>query len=350
MRRRQAELARQFISEFNGDSFDLRGVSIIKTSATITGTGMAVPPRVVTNDELAKMMDTSDEWIRQRTGIEERRWITDGITPSDLALEASQKALKAAGLQASDLDYILVATLSPEAYFPGTCSFLQAKLGVGTLPGLDLRAQCSGFIYGLDIARALVNSGQYRRVLLVGVEVQSVALEKNDRGRDMAVLFGDGAGAAIIEPAKDPKHGILHVATHLEGMNAGKLQLEYPSSKDTNWITPAHIAEGRVNPKMDGKFVFKNAVTRMPEVINEVLTKEQLKIQDIQFWLFHQANLRINEHIAQTLEIPSDKIYNNIQRQRPRDADGIWRGLHLGLGAVALGKITFQANVFLPQR
>lgn len=292
----------------------MRGVSIIKTSATITGTGMAVPPRVVTNNELAKLMDTSDEWIRQRTGIEERRWITDGIAPSDLALEASQKALKAAGLEAADIDYILVATLSPEAYFPGTCSFLQAKLGIGTTPGLDIRAQCSGFIYGLDMARALVTSGQYRRVLLVGVEVQSVALEKNDRGRDMAVLFGDGAGAAIVEASKDPKHGILHVATHLEGAHAGKLHVEYPSSRDTKWILPEHIQDGRVHPKMDGKFVFKNAVTRMPEVIHEVLAKEQLKIQDVQFWLFHQANLRINEHIAHTLDIPADKIFNNIQR------------------------------------
>lgn len=283
-------------------------------AVTITGTGMAVPPRIVKNEDFAKMMDTSDEWIRQRTGIEERRWITEGIGPSDLALEASQKALASAGIAASDIDYILVATLSPEAYFPGTCSFLQAKLGLNSTPGLDIRAQCSGFIYGLEVAKALVASGLYRRILLVGVEVQSVALDKTDRGRDMAVLFGDGAGAAIIEPAKDQKNGILRVATHLEGQHANKLQVEYPSSKDLTWIQPEHIAEGLVNPKMDGKYVFKHAVTRMPEVIGEVLAKEQMKAEDINFWLFHQANLRINEHIAQGLGIPNDKTYNNIQR------------------------------------
>lgn len=289
-------------------------VSINKTNVTITGTGMALPPRVVTNNELATMMDTSDEWIRQRTGIEERRWITEGMGPSDLAFEASQKALAVAGITASDLDFILVATLSPEAYFPGTCSFLQAKLGLTSTPGFDLRAQCTGFIYGLDMAKALVSSGQYKRVLLVGVEVQSVALEKNNRGRDMAVLFGDGAGAAVIEAAKDSQHGILRVITHLDGQHAMKLSVEYPSSRDLSWVTPEHIADGRVNPKMDGKYVFKHAVTRMPEVIHEVLTKEQLKVKDIDFWLFHQANLRINEHIAQALEIPADKVYNNIQR------------------------------------
>ena len=283
-------------------------------AVTITGTGMAVPPRVVKNDDLAKMMDTSDEWIRQRTGIEERRWITEGIGPSDLALEASNKALAAAGITASDIDYILVATLSPEAYFPGTCSFLQAKLGLNSTPGLDIRAQCSGFIYGLEIAMALVASGLYRRILLVGVEVQSVALDKSDRGRDMAVLFGDGAGAAIIEPSKNPKNGILRVVTHLEGQHANKLHVEYPSSKDLKWIQPQDIADGRVNPKMDGKYVFKHAVTRMPEVISEVLTKEKLKAEDVNFWLFHQANLRINEHIAQSLAIPAEKTYNNIQR------------------------------------
>lgn len=283
-------------------------------SVTITGTGMAVPPRVVKNDDLAKMMDTSDEWIRQRTGIEERRWITEGIGASDLALEASHKAMAAAGITATDIDYILVATLSPEAYFPGTCSFLQAKLGLNSTPGLDIRAQCSGFIYGLEVAKALVASGLYRRILLVGVEVQSVALDKSDRGRDMAVLFGDGAGAAIVEPAKNPKNGILRVATHLEGQHANKLHVEYPSSKDLKWIQPEDISEGRVNPKMDGKYVFKHAVTRMPEVISEVLTKEKLKVEDVNFWLFHQANLRINEHIAQGLAIPAEKTYNNIQR------------------------------------
>ncbi len=284
------------------------------SSVAITGTGMAVPVRVVTNHDLSKMMDTSDEWIRQRSGIEQRRWISEGESPSGLALEASQKALSAAGLAASDIDFILVATLSPEQYFPGTCSFLQNKLGLTTTPGLDIRAQCSGFVYGLEVGKALIASGQYKRILLVGVETQSVALEKNDRGRDMAVLFGDGAGAAILEAVPNDGRGIRTVITKLEGSNADKLGVVSPCTSDVKWIQAKNIEDGSIYPTMDGRFVFKNAVTRMPEVIGEVLAKEKLKIEDIDFWLFHQANIRINEHVATSLKIPSDKVYNNIQK------------------------------------
>ena len=281
---------------------------------TITGTGMAVPPRIVTNHDLAKLMDTSDEWIKQRTGIEERRHVDAGMTPSDLALEAAKKALDAAAIVATDLDFILVATLSPENYFPGTCSFLQAQLGLTMTPGLDIRAQCSGFVYGLELAQALVSAGLYKRILLVGVEIQSVALEMNDRGRDMAALFGDAAGAVIIEPAKNPKHGIQRVITHLEGKFADKLGVTYPASIGGQWILPEHIDAGKHLPHMDGRVVFKHAVTRMPEVIHEVLKDQNLTVRDVDFWLFHQANLRINEHIAQALEIPPEKTFNNIQK------------------------------------
>ena len=284
------------------------------SQVAITGTGMAVPPRIVTNDELSKIMDTSDEWIRQRTGIEERRYVAPGVSASDLALEASQKALATAGLNATDIDFVLVATLSPEQYFPGTCSFLQAKLGLSTTSGLDIRAQCSGFVYGLEMGQALIASGQYKRILLVGVEVQSPALDLTDRGRDTAALFGDGAGAVILEAAKNPKHGIQRVITHIEGKHADKLGVQYPSAIGGVWIKPEHIAEGGVSPKMDGRFVFKHAVTRMPEVINEVLLDQGLSVPDIDLWLFHQANLRINEHIAQGMGIPVEKTYNNIQK------------------------------------
>jgi 3-oxoacyl-[acyl-carrier-protein] synthase-3 len=282
--------------------------------AKITGVGKALPPRIVTNHDLARMMDTSDEWIRQRTGIEERRWIAEGQTPSDLAYEASTQALIQSGLKASDLDYIMVATLSPEHYFPGTCSFLHSKLGLSTTPGLDIRAQCSGFVYGLEVCQAFIESGLYKRILLVGVEVQSVALEKSTRGRDMAVLFGDGAGAVVLEASSDMNGGILKVQTHLEGRFADKLGVVAPSAAKLEWITPSDIAEGRVNPQMDGKYVFKNAVTRMPEVINELLRDQSVKIDDVDFWLFHQANLRINEHIADAMHIPPEKVYNNIKR------------------------------------
>lgn len=282
--------------------------------AAITGTGMAVPPRIVTNHDLAKLMDTSDEWIRQRTGIEERRYVDVGMTPSGLAAEAANKAMAAAGIAATDLDFILVATLSPENYFPGTCSFLQAQLGITMTPGIDIKAQCSGFVYGLELAQALVAAGQYKRVLLVGVEIQSVALEFNDRGRDMATLFGDGAGAVIVEPAKNPKHGIQRVITHLEGRFADKLGVTHPAAIGGQWVLEEHLKAGLHNPHMDGRVVFKHAVTRMPEVIHEVLKDQNLTVADIDFWLFHQANLRINEHVAQALEIPPEKTYNNIQK------------------------------------
>ncbi|MCX6118100.1 MAG: ketoacyl-ACP synthase III [Proteobacteria bacterium] len=287
---------------------------MVSGSVKITGTGMGLPKRIVTNDDLAKMMDTSDEWIRQRSGIETRRWLTDGESPSGFALEAAQMALKAAGREPKDIEFVLVATLSPEQYFPGTCSFLQAKLGLGTTPGLDIRAQCSGFIYGLEVGKALIASGQYNRILLVGVEVQSVALEKANRGRDVAVLFGDGAGAAILERVPESGVGIRRVITKLEGINADKLGVACPGATKLNWIEPKDIEDGTIHPRMDGKFVFKNAVTRMPEIIMDVLAKENLKIEDVDFWLFHQANLRINEHIAQAMGIPPEKVYNNIQK------------------------------------
>jgi 3-oxoacyl-[acyl-carrier-protein] synthase-3 len=280
----------------------------------MTGTGMAVPPRVVTNEDLAKIMDTSDEWIRQRTGIEERRHVDEGVTPSDLALEASQKALAAAGLKPTDIDFILVATLSPEQFFPGTCSFLQAKLGLDTTPGLDIRAQCSGFVYGLEVGQALIASGQYKRILLVGVEIQSVALDMTDRGRDTAVLFGDAAGAVILEPAKNPEFGIRRVITRLEGKHTDKLGVVYPSAVGGRWIKEEHLKTAGHNPYMDGRFVFKNAVSRMPEVINEVLKDQNLGVADIDLWLFHQANLRINEYISLGMKIPPEKIYNNIHK------------------------------------
>jgi 3-oxoacyl-[acyl-carrier-protein] synthase-3 len=285
-----------------------------KMAVAITGTGMAVPPRVVTNDDLAKLMDTSDEWIRQRTGIEERRYVDEGVGAADLAYEASLKALKASGREPKDIDFVLVATLSPQQYFPGTCSFLQAKLGMGTTPGLDIRAQCTGFIYGLEMGQALIMSGQYRRILLVGVEVQSVALDLSDRGRDTATLFGDAAGAVVLERSENLDYGIKRVITHLEGQHADKLGLRFPAAIGGAWIKPEHIAEGVHNPYMDGRFVFKHAVTRMPEVIGEVLRDQNLSVDDIDLWLFHQANLRINEHICLTLRVPTEKVYNNIQK------------------------------------
>ena len=283
----------------------------------IVGTGMCVPDRVVTNHDLAKRMDTSDEWIRQRTGIVERRWIEDGQSPADLAEGAALRALEAAGLEAGDIDCILLSTLSPQHDFPGTSFFLHERLGVGEIPCIDLRAQCSGFLYGLSFADAMICTGRFQRVLVLGCEVHSTGIEVTDRGRDLAVLFGDGAGAVVLQANEDPEDtaGILEVRLHAEGRHAKRLWLEAPSSAHHPVrVTHEMIDDGRVFPQMQGKFVFKHAVTRMPEVLRETLSAASVKLEDVDLFLFHQANLRINEFVANQLEIPPARCMNNIQR------------------------------------
>ena len=284
--------------------------------AKITGTGMSVPENVVTNHDLAKLMDTSDEWIRQRSGIVERRWIQEGESPSSLAENATRQALQDAGVSTSDLDCILLSTLSGEHDFPGTSFFLHERLDAGEIPCIDLRAQCSGFLYALSFATAQVRTGQFERVLVLGCEVHSTGLEINDRGRDVAVLFGDGAGAVVVEAASEGDDAaILEVRLHAEGKHAKQLWVEAPSS--AHWpsrLTKEMIDEGRVFPKMQGRPVFKHAVTRMPEVLLETLNASGAALEDVDLFLFHQANLRINEYVSNQLEIPPEKIFNNIER------------------------------------
>jgi 3-oxoacyl-[acyl-carrier-protein] synthase-3 len=284
--------------------------------ARITGTGMHVPDRVVTNDDLAQLMDTSDEWIRQRSGIVTRHHVEAGQVPSELAVAATRNALDAAGLDPGDLDCIILATLSAEADFPGTSFFLQRRLAVEGLPCFDLRAQCSGFVYALSVANGFVRGGIFRRVLVVGCEVHSTGLDFSTEGRDVTVLFGDGAGAVVVETNEDPENGseILEVRLHAQGEYAKKLWLEAPSSAIPKRITPEIMAEKRHFPHMQGRFVFKHAVTRMPEVLLEALGAASLKIEDVDHFLFHQANLRINEYVSQQLEIPPEKCPNNIDR------------------------------------
>jgi 3-oxoacyl-[acyl-carrier-protein] synthase-3 len=284
--------------------------------AKITGTGMHVPERVVTNRDLESLMDTSDEWIRQRSGIEERRFIREGQRPSELAEAAAREALADAGLEPDQVDCIVLATLSPEADFPGTSFFLQERLG-GTTPCFDLRAQCSGFLYALGVARGFVASGQYRRVLVVGCEVHSTGIDLTTAGRDVAVLFGDGAGAVVLEANDDPedRSDVLSVRLHAEGKYAKKLWIEAPGSGF--WpvrVNPELLEQRRHFPRMEGRFVFKHAVTRMPEVLLEALDAAGIKKDDVDLFLFHQANLRINEFVAGALEIPPHKLRNNIQR------------------------------------
>jgi 3-oxoacyl-[acyl-carrier-protein] synthase-3 len=285
--------------------------------ARISGTGMYVPERVVTNEDLTKLMDTSDEWIQQRSGIRERRHVQPGEeTPADLALEASRRAIEDAGLAPGDIDCIVLATLSAQADFPGTSFFLHERLGIGEIPCMDLRAQCCGFLYSLQMADSLVRTGVYQRVLVVGCEVHSTGIELATRGRDVSVLFGDGAGAVVVEPneAASDRSGILEIRLHAEGRYANKLWVEYPNSAFPGRLTHELLDAGAHYPKMEGRFVFKHAVTRMPEVLVEALNAASVKLADVDLFLFHQANLRINEYVAKGLEIPPEKVFNNIER------------------------------------
>ena len=310
--------------------------------ARIAGTGMCVPDRVVTNGDLEGRMDTSDEWIRQRSGIRERRHITAGETPSGLAEVATRAALEAADCDVEDLDAIVLATLSPEADFPGTSFFLHERLGAGTIPCFDLRAQCSGFLYSLSVADGLIRAGHMRRVLVLGCEVHSTGLDMSTEGRDVAVLFGDGAGAVVLEGNDDPgdPSGILAFRLHAEGSHARRLWIEAPGSGHyPTRVTQEILAEGRHWPQMDGRYVFKHAVTRMPEVLSEALDAAGAKIEDVDHFLFHQANLRINEHVAQQMGIPPEKCPQNIERYGncsaasiPMLLDELWRGGSLEAG------------------
>jgi 3-oxoacyl-[acyl-carrier-protein] synthase-3 len=249
--------------------------------------------------------------------------------PAELAFEAAKVALADANLEASDIDAILVASLSPQHDFPGISCFLQDHLGIAGCPAMDVRCQCTGFLYALQVGELYVASGQYDRVLVVGTEVHSTALDLTTRGRDVAVLFGDGAGALVLEPSPEPERGILSVHTHAEGKHAKKLWVEAPGS--SFWpqrITHEMLDEGRQFPYMEGRFVFKHAVQRMPEVIEEALAHNKCQLADVSLFLFHQANLRINEFVAQKLGIPPERTYNNIQKYGNCSAASIPMLLH----------------------
>lgn len=298
----------------------------------VFATGMRVPDRVVTNDELAMLMDTSDEWIVQRSGIRERRWVEPGEAGSDLGARAARMALERAGMEPDELDCIIVATLSPDHFFPGTGVFLQRKLGLAGIPCLDVRNQCSGFLYGLSVADAWIRVGRYRRVLLVGTEVHSTGLHRNDAGRDTAVLFGDGAGAVILGPDRNgdgaPERGVLSVRIHADGRHAEKLWVEAPASKYDPLISQAHIDAGLTRPAMEGREVFKHAVVRMPEAVREVLEDTGLALDDVDMLIAHQANLRIAQAVQKSLGLPDDRVYNNIERYGNTTAASIPIALH----------------------
>ena len=278
------------------------------------GTGFAVPDRVVTNDELSALMDTTDEWIRTRTGIRERHWVSEGETGVDLAHRATQRALEMAGLAAGDLDAIVYATSSPDHFAPGNGVFLQRILGISTIPALDLRAQCSGFIYALSEADAWIQTGQFRHILVVGSEIQSTGLDLTTGGRHVAVIFADGAGAVVLGPAEANDGGILAFDLHSEGALAEKLWVDSPGSMYHPRVSPEHLQTGRQYLEMDGKEVFRHAVVRMPESVRAVLAATGQSLDQLSLLLAHQANLRISEVMQKDLGLRDDQVYNNITR------------------------------------
>lgn len=297
---------------------------------------MSVPSRVVTNHELAKLMETSNEWIIERTGIEERRWVVEGETGATLATAASKQAIERAGLQPRDIDLIVYATLSPDFNFPGTGVFVQRALGLKEIPCLDIRQQCTGFIYGLSIADAYIRTGAFKHVLVIGSEVHSTGLDISTAGRDVTVLFGDGAGAVVVGRATDEEHVILSTHIHADGSEAEILWTEYPASARHPRITAEAMAERKHYPVMNGKRVFKHAVTRMPAAIMEGMVTNQLKLTDIDMIIPHQANLRINQMVGQMIGLPPEKMHNNIQKYGNTTAASIPICMH---EAIELGKI-----------
>ena len=299
--------------------------------AAFAAIGTYVPDRVVTNEELTRYMETSDAWIQERTGIQERRWVREGQGNSDMALEATNRALAKAGWKATDIEAIIYATLSTDHMFPGDGCFLNAKLGVPGVPALDIRNQCSGFVYGLSIADAWIRAGVYRKVLLVGSEIHSTGLDVSTRGRDVSVIFGDGAGAALLEATDDPNRGVLSVHLHADGRGAKDLWTDAPGSIYHPRVQVAHIESGAIYGHMEGQKVFKNAIVRMPEVVREALAKNGLTAKDVKLLVPHQANLRIAQMVQRSLELTDDQVFNNIQKYGNTTAASIPLALEEGV-------------------
>ena len=285
-------------------------------NSKIIGLGYYLPENVVTNNDLSKIIDTSDEWIQERTGIKERRWIdpkTDDTT-STMAVKASKIALERSGLKKEEIDFIIFATLSPDMYFPGGGVRVQDMLGIPTIGALDVRNQCSGFVYSLSVADQFIKTGMYKNILVIGSENHSGGLEKSTRGRGVTVIFGDGAGAAVLSRCEEKSKGILSSHLHSEGKHARELMLDGPHTG--RWV-PEIIAENDPEdqsyyPYMNGQFVFKNAVSRFSEVIIEGLEANNLHKDDIDMLIPHQANLRISQFIQRKFQLPDNKVYNNI--------------------------------------
>lgn len=282
--------------------------------AFIAGTGHYLPPRVVTNEWFTKHIETSDKWIIERTGIKERRFVEPGVGPSDLAIPACETALEEAELKASDIDFIIFATSTPDSYVPGSACHLQHKMGFGDIGALDIRVQCAGFVYGLSIADQFIKSGQFKNILLIGAEVQSSAIDLTNRGRDTAVIFADGAGAAVIRATEEKERGVLSTHLHSDGKHIKDLWLEAPSSSASPRLSPELLEEGRHYLQMNGSEVFRHAVTKFPETILEALKANNLTVEDLDLLVPHQANLRITQAVQKRLGLPDEKVVSNIEK------------------------------------
>ena len=315
-------------------------------ASRIFGTGFYVPPRVVKNDELATMFDTSDEWIQQRTGIKERRYSGPEDTPAAMAEKASLAAIAQAGLEPSDIEMIIVATLSPDHDFPGTACFLQDRLGLPGVACIDIRNQCTGLLYSLSTADAFIRAGQAKYVLVVGTEVHSTGLDFSDAGRDVTVLFGDGSSALVVGPIENSELGILAHSLHADGSGAKNLWIEAPGSATFPFRAPKSMFEDRsIYPQMNGRQVFKYACTKLPEAMSEVLEKTGYSLADVDILVPHQANRRINEMVAKSIGFPADRVVHNIDRYGNTTAASIGIALHEARedGRIAEGSLVMLA-------
>jgi len=281
----------------------------------ILGTGRYLPPRVVTNRDLEKRMNTSDEWIRQRSGIVQRHHADAGVGSSEIGTQAALKAIADANIDKQEIDFIVAATLSPDHYFPGIGVMVQAQLGLSGIGALDVRNQCSGFIYALSVADHYIRAGTYKKILLVAAEKQSSNLDYSDEGRDMAVLFGDGAGAVVLGPAEgNEERGVLSTHLFSDGRHVEDLWMEKPSPKDQPTFSEEMISSKRFYPRMNGRQVFKNASERMPQAVLAALEHNGLSVKDIDHLIPHQANERISLMVARNLGIPPEKVIRNIHK------------------------------------
>ncbi len=298
--------------------------------SAIAGIGMYVPENVFTNHDLTKYMDTSDEWIQERTGIRERRYADRlGQTTATMGIEAAKMAIERAGITPQDIDFIIFATLSPDYYFPGCGVLVQREMKMKEIGALDIRNQCSGFIYAISVADQFIRSGMYKNILVIGSEKHSFGLDFSTRGRNVSVIFGDGAGAVVLQPTEEKGRGILSTHLHSDGSGADVLSMHNPGTHGNHWghfadfdnddmgkafMTHAMIDKEQNFPNMDGQAVFKKAIEKFPEVIMEALNANGLQAADIDMLIPHQANLRISQMVQKMLRLSPEKVYNNIQR------------------------------------